>query len=126
MLRLGLQGQWGLGVPPLAMVSRCWLLLLMNPAECPVCCIELAGLPPDVLYRLPCLPVLQGWAEMDKMREKLEDLKELRDLVRSLGRCVSCLMSAKLVHILVWQAHGVCGAQTASCWVLPGAARVRC
>ena len=28
----------------------------------------------------------QGWAAMDKMREKLEDLKELRDLVRSLGR----------------------------------------
>lgn len=28
----------------------------------------------------------KGWAEMDKMREKLEDLKELRDLVRSLGR----------------------------------------
>lgn len=25
---------------------------------------------------------------MDRMREKLEDLKELRDLVRSLGRCV--------------------------------------
>ena len=32
-------------------------------------------------------PLPQGWAEMDKMREKLEDLKELRDLVRSLGRC---------------------------------------
>lgn len=28
----------------------------------------------------------KGWAEMDRMREKLEDLKELRDLVRSLGR----------------------------------------
>ena len=28
----------------------------------------------------------KGWAEMDKMRAKLEDLKELRDLVRSLGR----------------------------------------
>ena len=28
----------------------------------------------------------KGWAEMDKMRSKLEDLKELRDLVRSLGR----------------------------------------
>lgn len=36
----------------------------------------------------PPPPLLQGWAEMDKMREKLEDLKELRDLVRSLGRCV--------------------------------------
>ena len=28
----------------------------------------------------------KGWAAMDKMRSKLEDLKELRDLVRSLGR----------------------------------------
>ena len=28
----------------------------------------------------------KGWKEMDKMRAKLEDLKELRDLVRSLGR----------------------------------------
>ena len=28
----------------------------------------------------------KGWAEMDTMRQKLEDLKELRDLVRSLGR----------------------------------------
>ena len=28
----------------------------------------------------------KGWAEMDSMRERLEDLKELRDLVRSLGR----------------------------------------
>ena len=28
----------------------------------------------------------KGWAEMDKMRAKLEDLRELRDLVRSLGR----------------------------------------
>ncbi|KAK9816841.1 hypothetical protein WJX72_005809 [[Myrmecia] bisecta] len=28
----------------------------------------------------------KGWAEMDKMRAQLEDLKELRDLVRSLGR----------------------------------------
>lgn len=28
----------------------------------------------------------KGWAEMDTVRAKLEDLKELRDLVRSLGR----------------------------------------
>lgn len=28
----------------------------------------------------------KGWKEMDKMRSRLEDLKELRDLVRSLGR----------------------------------------
>ena len=28
----------------------------------------------------------KGWAAMDQMREKLEALKELRDLVRSLGR----------------------------------------
>jgi len=28
----------------------------------------------------------KGWAEMDAMRARLEDLKELRDLVRSLGR----------------------------------------
>ena len=28
----------------------------------------------------------KGWSEMDSMRQKLEDLKELRDLVRSLGR----------------------------------------
>eukprot|EP00884_Botryococcus_braunii_P013814 jgi/Botrbrau1/22433/Bobra.0091s0035.1 len=28
----------------------------------------------------------KGWAEMDRMRVQLEDLKELRDLVRSLGR----------------------------------------
>ncbi|GAB4823718.1 hypothetical protein N2152v2_010764 [Parachlorella kessleri] len=28
----------------------------------------------------------KGWADMDTMRQKLEDLKELRDLVRSLGR----------------------------------------
>ena len=28
----------------------------------------------------------KGWVAMDKMRSKLEDLKELRDLVRSLGR----------------------------------------
>jgi hypothetical protein len=28
----------------------------------------------------------KGWGEMDNMRQKLEDLKELRDLVRSLGR----------------------------------------
>ena len=28
----------------------------------------------------------KGWAEMDSMRSKLESLKELRDLVRSLGR----------------------------------------
>lgn len=28
----------------------------------------------------------RGWADMDKLREKLEDVKELRDLVRSLGR----------------------------------------
>ena len=28
----------------------------------------------------------RGWAEMDSLREKLEDIKELRDLVRSLGR----------------------------------------
>lgn len=28
----------------------------------------------------------KGWAEMDSLRSKLEDLKELRDLVRSLGR----------------------------------------
>ena len=28
----------------------------------------------------------KGWAAMDQMREKLEGLKELRDLVRSLGR----------------------------------------
>lgn len=28
----------------------------------------------------------RGWAEMDTLREKLEDIKELRDLVRSLGR----------------------------------------
>jgi hypothetical protein len=34
------------------------------------------------------LAPLQGWAEMDSMRERLEDLKELRDLVRSLGRWV--------------------------------------
>ena len=31
-------------------------------------------------------PLPQGWGEMDNMRQKLEDLKELRDLVRSLGR----------------------------------------
>jgi uncharacterized protein with von Willebrand factor type A (vWA) domain len=28
----------------------------------------------------------KGWGEMDSLRSKLEDLKELRDLVRSLGR----------------------------------------
>ncbi|EFJ48678.1 hypothetical protein VOLCADRAFT_90897 [Volvox carteri f. nagariensis] len=28
----------------------------------------------------------QGWAQLDELRRKLEDLKELRDLVRSLGR----------------------------------------
>ncbi|GMH33678.1 hypothetical protein BSKO_01512 [Bryopsis sp. KO-2023] len=28
----------------------------------------------------------KGWAQMDELRQKLEDLKELRDLVRSLGR----------------------------------------
>ena len=28
----------------------------------------------------------KGWAQMDRLRERLEDLKELRDLVRSLGR----------------------------------------
>ena len=28
----------------------------------------------------------KGWAAMDTLRERLEDLKELRDLVRSLGR----------------------------------------
>lgn len=28
----------------------------------------------------------KGWADMDNMRQKLEDVKELRDLVRSLGR----------------------------------------
>ena len=28
----------------------------------------------------------KGWKEMDKMRAQLEDLRELRDLVRSLGR----------------------------------------
>ncbi|KAG7670575.1 hypothetical protein Ndes2437B_g05113 [Nannochloris sp. 'desiccata'] len=28
----------------------------------------------------------RGWADMDKLREKLEDVRELRDLVRSLGR----------------------------------------
>ena len=28
----------------------------------------------------------KGWKEMDRMRSRLEDLKELRDLVRSLGR----------------------------------------
>jgi hypothetical protein len=28
----------------------------------------------------------KGWAEMDVLRKKLEDIKELRDLVRSLGR----------------------------------------
>jgi hypothetical protein len=48
------------------------------------------------VYCLPvlpaCLPVPQGWAEMDKMREKLEDLKELRDLVRSLGRRVQTIV----------------------------------
>lgn len=27
-----------------------------------------------------------GWEEMDKLRKKLEDLKELRELVRNLGR----------------------------------------
>lgn len=27
-----------------------------------------------------------GWAELDELRKKLEDLKELRELVRSLGR----------------------------------------
>lgn len=29
----------------------------------------------------------KGWTAMDALREKLEDVKELRDLVRSLGRC---------------------------------------
>lgn len=28
----------------------------------------------------------KGWVAMDSLREQLEDLKELRDLVRSLGR----------------------------------------
>lgn len=28
----------------------------------------------------------QGWSQLDELRRKLEDLKELRDLVRSLGR----------------------------------------
>ncbi|GLC50817.1 hypothetical protein PLESTB_000435300 [Pleodorina starrii] len=28
----------------------------------------------------------QGWAQLDELRRKLEDLRELRDLVRSLGR----------------------------------------
>lgn len=28
----------------------------------------------------------QGWSQLDELRKKLEDLKELRDLVRSLGR----------------------------------------
>ena len=28
----------------------------------------------------------RGWSDMDQLREKLEDVKELRDLVRSLGR----------------------------------------
>ena len=28
----------------------------------------------------------KGWKELDKMRAQLEDLRELRDLVRSLGR----------------------------------------
>ncbi len=28
----------------------------------------------------------QGWAQLDELRKKLEDLRELRDLVRSLGR----------------------------------------
>jgi hypothetical protein len=27
-----------------------------------------------------------GWKELDELRKKLEDLKELRELVRSLGR----------------------------------------
>jgi len=31
-------------------------------------------------------PHRQGWAQLDELRKKLEDLKELRDLVRSLGR----------------------------------------
>jgi hypothetical protein len=29
---------------------------------------------------------IQGWSQLDDLRKKLEDLKELRDLVRSLGR----------------------------------------
>lgn len=29
---------------------------------------------------------VQGWSQLDELRRKLEDLRELRDLVRSLGR----------------------------------------
>jgi hypothetical protein len=29
---------------------------------------------------------VQGWSQLDELRKKLEDLRELRDLVRSLGR----------------------------------------
>lgn len=32
------------------------------------------------------LLLLQGWSQLDDLRRKLEDLRELRDLVRSLGR----------------------------------------
>ena len=32
----------------------------------------------------------KGWAEMDRMRARLEDLKELRDLVQAAAAFVSC------------------------------------
>ena len=33
----------------------------------------------------------KGWKEMDKMRSKLEDLKELRDLVRPAYSAPACI-----------------------------------
>ncbi len=41
-----------------------------------------------------------GWATMDELRQRLEELKELRDLVRSLGRWVAGLGTACGLRLL--------------------------
>ena len=70
--------------------ARHWESTVVSPAKLQHVC----ALWPDAAARWPLQGNLwkrKGWKEMDKMRSKLEDLKELRDLVRAAFCAPACI-----------------------------------
>ena len=75
-----------------------------------------------------------GWGEVDNLRKKLENLKELRDLVRQLGRAggkgplrkapqevqpslCACLSYCGACDVLMHKTHAQAAVSTICCWV---------
>ena len=90
-----------------------WVWVWARPRLIPLARTRRSPHTPSLATHVPPPSLAQGWADMDKLREKLEDVKELRDLVRSLGRRVLIFFYLFLSRAAVCSARGRSPAQPA-------------